>query len=370
MKKILFILILGAAGYLYYLYKYTPSSVSPYPYLFANQSIEGIDEANESHVLIIGDRMGVRLNNYIPDITEHTSKGLKTPLRIVNWSREHEGLHRTLRKLKKLSSFPKLIIYHGASEEFYEKRFTTKDQKTLIHNFRIFADDRKLSLIMTFPFLSKFIYRKMNYYHLSNDIKENKTIYPAPIKQVQMQMGYRLYKRELLDLITLVKEKGSMLALMTTPINLEIDVKEVCKNSISTSISREQNEINRYLMDGDAKSAYVKAAALLPNTPGNATSYALVGKSLSKMGRFQEARENLENATAFDCKTWRSSIVFNNIIRKVAKQDEVLLVDFDDSVNRSYGKNVTFLDDLYPQEIFYEELVRNIKKMVITTFSL
>ncbi len=370
MKKIFVLLLIGAIGYVAFIYKFKPETIVPYPYIITQKIWEGSDSAASANVLILGDRMGLRLNRYINSLTQNTSKNLKKPLSIVNWSAEHEGIHRTVAKLKSLKSPPQLIFYHGASEEFFEKRFLTSDQKVIAENFKLYDDDEMLSLIMTFPILSKVIYKALSYYRLGSNIMEDKTKYPEKHKQIQMEMMYQFYIHELRELIRYSREKGSILVLMTTPLNLKIEPKRVCENSISSSLLREQDEIELLINDGDAKSAYIKAKALIQHTIGNARTYRLVAQSLMKLGRFSEAKTYFENSTAFDCATWRGNVVFNNIIRKAAEKHDLRLVDFDDLVNKNLGSNVLFMDEIYPQELYYEQLVQTIENTIISTLKI
>lgn len=365
MKKLLLIIILAFVGYISYLYFFRPTAIVPYPYVIKLTRDANMELANKANVVILGDRMAMRLNRYLPAITETTSRNLQRPLNIVNLARENEGLHRSLTKLKLLKNNPGLVIYHGSSEEFFEKRFVVQDRDTIFHNFNLYKDDRYLSLLMTFPLLSKFIYKGLNVYHLNDFIKPNKTEYPAMQKQVQMEIEYKLYQQELKDLVTYCKERAIPLLMIITPLNLQIPPRKVCQNAISGTILQEQEDIQLLLNDGDAKSAYTKAKTLLEAAPGNALSYHLLGRITSKLGRFSESRAYLENSTAFDCDTWRGSVVFNNMIRRMAEKNELPMIDFDDLVNQNYGNNVLFLDEIFPQEIYYEQLVSLLQKSII-----
>ena len=370
MKKILLVVLIAAIGHVAFIYKFRQQTIVPYPYVIAQKSWDRENVASSANVLLLGDRMGKRLERYIPNLILNTSKNLERPLSIVNWAEDHEGIHRTVAKLKSLKKAPQLIFYHGMSEEFFEKRFLTTDQKTIEENFELYNNDKILSMIMTFPIISKFVYKAPNYYHLGKNIRKDTTKYPDRFKQVQLEMGYKFFQFELDDLIRYARENGSILVLMTTPLNLEVNTGKVCKNSISSTLIREQEEIELLINDGDAKSAYIKTKGLLKNTSGNARTYRLMGKTLIKLGRFSEARAYLENSTAFDCKTWRSNVVFNNIVRKAAEKHDLRIIDFDDMVNKNIGSNVLFMDKLYPQELFYERLIQVVEKTIYSSLKI
>lgn len=367
MKKLLIGFILVFAGYFSYLYLERPTAIIPYPYQL---KLSRPVLSSTPNVVILGDRMAQRLERYIPTLTENTSKNLQRPLNILSLAGEHEGLHRSLAKLKMINPAPGLVIYHGATEEYFEKRFVIQDRDTIFHNFKTYKDERYLSLLMTFPILSKFIYRGTNIYHLGDKIKANTTEYPAPQKLVQMEIEQKLYEQELNELVVYCRERGIPLMMITTPLNLQVGPKKVCPNAISATLLNEQEDIQLLLNDGDAKSAYAKAKTLLEAAPGNALSYHLLGQVLAKLGRFKEARVYLENSTAFDCETWRGNVLFNNMQRRLAEKNELPLIDFDDLVNQNYGKNILFLDELFPQELYYEQLMEIIQRSIIKSLKI
>ena len=106
-----------------------PPSFVPYSYRFKSFEPAGKKEAVLSDILILGDRMGQRLSFYIPALKK------KRDWNIYNWSETGEGLHRTLNKVRHLSAFPPVVIYHGSVDEFYEKKFhPTLHYQKIRHN--------------------------------------------------------------------------------------------------------------------------------------------------------------------------------------------------------------------------------------------
>ena len=79
--------------------------------------------------------MGHNLNAYLPSLIKDISSNLAEVIKVFNWSRKNEGMHRTLSKIKSLKNLPEIIIYHGGSEEFFEKTFFIKDKKTILAIF-------------------------------------------------------------------------------------------------------------------------------------------------------------------------------------------------------------------------------------------
>ena len=119
--KFLLIIIVLIGAYTVYLYKSVPIMTVPYPYLFKDINLsEEIKKAEEADILIIGDKMGKSLDRFIPKTIKKLSINLKSPLKYYNWSRNNEGLHRTLFKIKSLKTIPPVTIYLGSNSEFYE----------------------------------------------------------------------------------------------------------------------------------------------------------------------------------------------------------------------------------------------------------
>jgi hypothetical protein len=65
-------------------------------------------------------------------------------------------------------------------------------------------------------------------------------------------------------------------------------------------------------------------------------------------------------ASSYECSPWRATEVQNSIIRKVAKQQQILLFDFAQLVEREYTNNDTFFDDLHPQNQYYEKAMEQL----------
>ncbi len=167
-KKFLIIvafLLTSAGGYFYWLSSARRILITPFPYSFntnAEKALESeLESAGSAKILIVGDKMGANLSVYTPELALELAKNFKSPPVIFNWSKPNEGLHRTLFKLKSLKKLPSIIIYHGASSELFEKTFNVQDAKAIEKNFATYDDEKIISLIITFPWLSKILYKKM-----------------------------------------------------------------------------------------------------------------------------------------------------------------------------------------------------------------
>ena len=80
------------------------------------------------------------------------------------------------------------------------------------------------------------------------------------------------------------------------------------------------------------------------------------------------ARESFQKASVFDCSSWRGNAVYNAIMKSTAKKRQVTLIDFDQYMASALSKDGLFMDDLFPQNVFYQtmigELKENLKKIL------
>lgn len=359
--------LLGSGAYLYWVYSAKKTLITPFPYSFntnaeKNLKLE-IAEAQEAKILIVGDRMGEALSKYTPELVQELSKNFKTPPKIYNWSKPHEGLHRTLFKLKAMKDLPSIVIYHGASSELFEKTFEVKDKEAIFKNFSLFDDEKIISLIITFPWLSKIIYSKMHYIELGPE-KEYQSKLSGTLKLFEKEVSFKLFEYELHELIDLVKEKKSNLVLITTPLNLEVGPHEVCSHATSNEVIELQQELDNLLKEGNYKLAYPKARELALETFSNAQSFYLLGKASMGLGNLPMARDAYQKASVFDCAHWRGNAVYNSIMKAQAKRRQVTLVDFDQIMSSALSKEGLFMDDIYPQNFFYQTMFSELKESV------
>ncbi len=371
----LFILIVLAGGYAYWAFSAKRMFITPYPYGFNANAINALGPelklAENANILIVGDRMAEALNNYTTELSNEFAKSFKTPPKIYNWAKPHEGLHRTLFKLKSLKKLPPIIIYHGASSELYEKTFAVADKNAIVKNFSLYDDEKIISLIITFPVLSKIFYQKTQFFELG-PIKEYHNRLPGMDKMNEKEIAFKLFDYELRELIDLIKDKKSNLILITTPLNLEVQPKEICSSSTSNTIIEVQQEIEGLIKQGNYKKAYPMAVELANETYSNAQSFYLLGKASLGLGDLRTAREAFQKASVFDCSNWRGNAVYNAILKTQAKKRQLPLIDFDQYMASSLSKEGLFTDEIFPQNIFYQtmigELKETLKKLLSVNF--
>ena len=332
------------------LYLSRPTRIFPYPYKIVAQ-IDELDLAKKAKILVIGDQLGSKLASFLdlgPNIT------------IIDWARQNEGLHRTLHKLKKLDDWPKIIIYHGGSSEFYERKFLVSQYHTIKTNFKFYENPRILSMIEAFPVLSRFIYLKEDQVTL-NLIVEDETPYSSEAKQKQMELSYYLFKNELEELIRTARKKGSKLILVNTPINYENRPNKSCESSVTPTLMELQDQIETLIEKGKSKEAYKLAQDVLAQSLANALAYYQAGLTSLKLGRISKAKSQLKMAQAYDCDSKAGSPVFNQIMERAAKTyPDLLFFDFDQIVTQAMGNNELFIDKIHPQEIYYKQIIKEI----------
>lgn len=364
---ILVILLIGACGYLFLHFKDKKTLITPYPYAFTRsweesfvtKRAEEIKAAQNAKILIMGDRMARSLVPYEKTLQETFGDSLKNPPSIYNWAEENEGLFRTLFKLKTLSRLPPIIIYFGASSELFERRFDVSDKKKILANFKQYDDEEIISLIITFPWLSRYFYKKMNYVEVGNPVPYTNHL-PSTQKLEEKELGFKLFEYELHELASFVKDRKSHLVFITTPINLEVEPKEICTHATNPDLIGLQQEINSKLKEGLHKEVYPQVMELASETYGNAMTYYLLGKSALGLGELKTARDALLKASVYDCANWRGNAVYNAIIRKEAKKNLFNVVDFEQSMNAGLSSEGLFLDAIYPQGLFYQNMIKEL----------
>jgi hypothetical protein len=369
-KKILAVLVilLIAVGGLYaYKQNEKRTLITPYPYAitptweaqFEKLEAKNIKSAEMAKILIVGDRMAKSLIPYEQSLQDTFGASLKTPPTIFNWADKNEPLFRTLFKLKKLNKLPPLVVYFGASSELYERKFDVNDRKAILKNFDKFDDEKIISMIITFPWLSKYFYKKMNYVDLAAPTEYQNNL-PSTQKLEEKEISFKLFEYETNELINLVKDKKSNLIFITTPINLESEPKEICSHSSTPELVGLQQEIAEEIKKGNFKTAFPQALELASETYGNAMTFFLLGKAALGEGNLKMAREALLKATVFDCATWRGNAVYNAIMRKSAARNLISVVDFEQSMNGLLSNEGLFIDDIYPQGLFYQNMIKEL----------
>jgi hypothetical protein len=373
LKKVLsalffgFVALLVTGGiFVYYRASKNPEQIFPLPYEFTSKTqTVGVT----APILITGDRMGAQFAKYIPDLATTISANLDNKIKIQSLAQPGHGLHRTIHQLEGLAQWPQIVIYQGGSEEYFEKSFELSEIKTIRTNFERYQDDRIQTALMLYPWLSRLVYEPLKRVKLEETPQQEPEVEEAEYLK-RLEMEHLLFEQQLTRLAQMSKDRGSLLILSTTPINLDISPKRVCAFTTNLDIEKVIVELRELLADNNPKVAYTKASEAIKLYAGNSLLYYIHGQSAKRLGLRAEAMESLLRASAYDCDPWRATEVTNSIIRRVAESQQILLFDFALYTQKFWGQGPTFFDELYPQNLYYQRgshqlglVIKNILKL-------
>lgn len=360
---ILIVLALGFGAFKVFLkYRSTPLKNDPRPYLLDKTIYIDDPSVAQSDVLLIGDSFATKFSTQVETLVELSSKGLKSPLSVYSVAEDHENIFRTLNKLKAQKKLPSTIIYLGGTSEFYEALYPS-NLLILEQNLKRYKNDFLSSLIVLYPELSKLFFLKDQDLILGSEIK--KETYNDDIRfQKLSAANYFFFKESLENLIDYIQDNNSNLILVTAPINLELEPVKVCSNSIVDEIVIEQNEIKKLIDAQKFKEAQLKLKSLLKVSIGNAYTKYLEGLLAFKTAKYQEAKDAFKLARALDCTDRGANIVINEIIRQVAIQKDVMVVDYENIINDQFGSDILFLNGDSPQFIKWDVLTKKLAESI------
>lgn len=367
MKKVLsllFVVILIAlitGGILVYQrYRSNPEQIVPLPYTFESASPSLVLDAP---ILIAGDRMGVYFSKFKEELAATISANLDKAIKIQSVAKEGNALHRSLHELRSLNQWPQILIYHGGSEEFLETKFEISEIKKINTNFRRYADERVETALMLYPELSRFIYEPLQRVKLPPTAVVAETLSEeAYLRRLETEI--LLFEQHLKQLAVMSKDRNTLLILTTTPVNLDIPPKRACGFTSTIDIDKEILELRKLLKENNPKGAYTRSTKLIEQYAGNPELMFIHGQIAARLGVMEEAVDSLLKASAYDCEPWRASELQNSIIRKVAKDHQVLLFDFAKLLEKEYPQGTTFFDELHPQNLYYEQGMKQLGMVI------
>ena len=331
-------------------YKQNPQQIVPFPYNFQEAAPATTLDAP---ILITGDRMGVYFSKFSAVLADTISSNLAKPIKIQSLAREGSGIHRTLHDLKSLTQWPQILIYQGASEEYFESKFFLSEIKKIRLNFERYSDDRIETFLILYPELSRVVYEPIKRVSLASEPTQEEVSEDDYLKRLETEI--LLYEQHLIQLVQLSKDRNTLLILSTTPINLDEAPKKVCSFTTTTDIEGEILGLRDLLRANDPKTAYTKSSKLIQKYSGNAQLWFIHGQISKRLGMIDEAKNALLQSSAYDCEPWRVTELHNSIIRKVAKEHQILLFDLAKVVEDDFGKNTTFFDEIHPQNLYYDK---------------
>lgn len=359
---------LSVAGFIGHKIFTMPSQSIPYPYVFESIPKPTIPEL--TNVVLLGDRMGAKFSAYIPLLEESISKGLNKGIKITNLTSAHEGLHRTLIKLRSLKPFPKVVLFHGGSEEYLEKKFETKDAEKILHNFKLYQKDSVQTALLFSQETSKFIYTPIERVKLTPDYNPSFENYPDQDLLARQEVMFKIYEKEFQELVEYTKAHDSILVVISTPLNLDIAPKRPCELADYSSFTDKKNELENLKKSGDFKSAYNLLMEIASDNQGNAEYFFELGQVLKSLSQKNEGIIEIEKSMAFDCKLWRGGEIYNVIQKRASAKAEIFYFDFSQMLKDQWGGNLTFFDEIYPQDFYYQKAVNVLGSMLKKYFKI
>lgn len=357
----IFAVLLLTGGFLVWQrYSENVEQIFPYPYGFSSAREKVKPEAP---IVLVGDRMALNLSRFIPELSQAISVNLDKPIKIQNLTADGQSLPRTLQLLEHLVPWPQIVIYHGGSEEFREKKFEISEIPKIRKNLDRYHDEVIETFLILYPWLSRLVYEPVQRVMLPESPAA-----PSLLSEkdylARLETELLLFEQQLVQMVDMSKNRNSLLILTTTPINLDIPPKEVCEFSTNLEIDKKILELREYLKKNDLKSAYQESTEAKRRYLGNARLLYIHGQISRRLGKLDEGKKALLEASAYDCSPWRATAVHNSIIRKVARDHQILLFDFALLVEKDWVQNLTFFDEIHPQNLYYERAMSQLGQVI------
>ncbi len=362
MKKVS--IALGILFVALFCYAYSlPTQSYPYTYIVEKQYYPQIKLAENSNVLIVGDRLGHHMAEYIPQMQSLFGQTFSRPVKIFNWAQNKEGIHRTLDKIKSLSKIPPVIVYMGGTQDFLEKLVHIEDYNRLQKVFKNYNDIKINRWIDKYPWLSKFFYYLPNHIYIDKYHEYLKVLTPKQELQLK-ELHLTLYEFALEEMARKILLNGSELIVVIPPINLLKRPGQNCLASSSDKLENELNKVERLLEKEQIKDSLTYLEVIMKSTFANARAWYLYGKTYLELGRLDMALASLEKANAYDCNDRDGSVLINKVMTKVAHNQGVIKVDFYSMVNRTLGENENFTIEHIPKEGHFNYLIEDLEDKI------
>ena len=109
-QYILLFIIVISIGYVYLKISNTRAQIIPVPFELPEVSAKEITKASRAQILLIGDQSSETLKPSISRIIESFDEEFKDKIKVFDWTRPNEGVHRTYHKLKSLPKIPQIVL--------------------------------------------------------------------------------------------------------------------------------------------------------------------------------------------------------------------------------------------------------------------
>lgn len=168
------------------------------------------------------------------------------------------------------------------------------------------------------------------------------------------------YRGNLQEMARLIRDSGAAGVFCTVPVNLAGWMPINASPEIADSQQRELWELlaeagGRLREEKRYAAAVVKFEELLTLTPDYAWGHYQLGECYQNLGKEREASREFERACDLDPRPVRANSAFQEIIREVAVEEGMTLVDLKQAFFQKSGRNLVgldlFLDYVHPNDI-------------------
>ncbi len=366
LKKILltpFLIIIIASIYLLQT-RYLPSktTIGPAPFEFTATAQK--TQSVKAPILIVGDTMGFRLSKFKEVLEKELSANYTDGIKVETIATEGESIYRTLHKIQNLKQLPLIILLLSNYDTARESVFRDRDILKIKNNIQLYKNEYIKTALMIFPELAKIIYEPVKPVLLSAKILNRPKIKNDTILQNRKLIHYSLYEFALEDMYTYTKKANSLIINLTTPLNLSIPPTKSCDGSISSNSLEEYEKASMAFAKKDFKLTYNLSKELVLLNPTHAESQFLLSQSAFKLRHFNDYKQAGELAISLDCSLRSGDPVFNSIMKKLSTQYEVPMLNFHKLLIDQSQSNYTFIEDIYPQDLYFEKVINTISKLI------
>ena len=327
-----------------------------------------LEVADQAEILIIGSGLAEYITPSVERIGSKYSNTFKGGLKVYNWARKNEGIHRTLHKWKSLKTKPLITIYLGGDSEFVETKFKVNDILKIQQNIKRLKDP-KISTILSFvPQLQRFLLERLNTFSYQTNLTPNKD-YPLKnlkgIKSLKyIEFNLKLYRHLLGKLMREIRESDKSIILIDQPYDFTKAPSKTCEPSKSETITETLFEIKDLQKKGKNQAALNLSRRLSEKALGNAEVFFQRAKLEEKEQNYSAAFQLYELARVFDCEQNASTKATNGIIEQVAESYGHPFISFYRKVNMDFGKSPLFTDGFIPQEKYISSLSNKLELII------
>lgn len=368
---LLFILVSSAL--IYFTGDKLPKSGNPSIPVSLKGTPSDINMAEQADILIIGSGLAEYITPSIELIGKKYANTFKGGLKVFNWARKNEGIHRTLYKWRTLKNKPLVTIYLGGDSEFIESKFNVDDIEKIKDNIKRLKDPKISTLLSFLPQLGRFILKPMNTFVYQANLNPTKDF---PLKKLSgvkslkyIEYNLKLYHHLMKKLMREVRISDKNIILIDHPYDVTTAPNRTCNVSKSETIVETLFEIKELIKNGQTKKALVLSRVLSEKALGNAEVFYQRAVLEEKEKNLKAAHQLYELAKVFDCEQSTPTKITNGIIEKVAQEYGHPFIGFNKKVSLDFGKGPLFTDGFVPQEKYISAISQKLESIIDDTVS-